>query len=188
MALTIAGRELFPRALRGWSKLRPIRFAFVGRSPLAEQLARGLETSVYPHVLVGAFGGSGEGGPAARAVRLAPAEPASAVSGADPAESFQLADLGPAASIRERSPSLDLDLLILAGPDAAPALVEDIFAQCQELDLDFLFVPDLQSFWGRRMRVEEIGGLPVIRLRDLSWSAGTAWPRGPWIWSFPPRS
>ncbi len=190
VALTILGRDLLKPMPRRWSRLQPIRFAVVGGGPLAERLARKLEESVYPHACAGVFdageaeGGllSAAGGSSATSVLSAGGASSAPAAGTVPARAAAVAEaplppspgwtsltpLGSAAHIRERAPALGLDLVVLAAPSADPALFQAVFAQCQELDLDFLFVPDLQSFWGRPMRVEEVDGLPVIRLRDLT--------------------
>ena len=72
------------------------------------------------------------------------------------------------ATVRERARSLNLDLVVLASAEVSAPLVQDLYAQCQELDLEFLFVPELFSVWSHPVRVEEVDGLPVLRLRALA--------------------
>jgi lipopolysaccharide/colanic/teichoic acid biosynthesis glycosyltransferase len=73
--------------------------------------------------------------------------------------------LGSVSRLGEEGATRGLGLVVLAASNASVGTVQEIHARCQELDLDFLFVPDLFSLWGRRVRVEEIDGLPLLRLR-----------------------
>jgi exopolysaccharide biosynthesis polyprenyl glycosylphosphotransferase len=72
---------------------------------------------------------------------------------------------GSVAVLAKEAEARGLGLLVLAAANASQGFVQEIYARCQELDLDFLFVPDLFSLWGRRVHVEEIDGLPLLRLR-----------------------
>ncbi|MFN8546889.1 MAG: sugar transferase [Candidatus Eisenbacteria bacterium] len=141
----LLGRLLVPSVVYRWSRVRPIRFALVGESQIAEHLVGALAHSSYPHEYVGHFAGS---------------------EGADGRAALGRM-LGPADAIRREAAPLALDLVILAPASPDPALLRIVFEQCQELDLDFQFVPDLLPLWGRSVRVEEIDGLPVLHLRDL---------------------
>jgi hypothetical protein len=157
LVLTVIGRAAVQRIVGRWSRLRPIRFAVVGSGEPAERLVRSFLQSSYPHEFVGAFvnGETCPSGERRGGIALMPSA------------SLLAPVLGPPSLIRTLAPELRCGLIILAVPEASPALLQEVHAQCQELDLDFLFVPDLASFWGRRMHVEDIDGLPVIRLRDL---------------------
>ncbi len=165
-ALTLAGRALIGQLLRRLRLLRPIRFAVVGEGEIGLRLARRLEASAYPHVLAGSFRlesaeQGAEGGDATgRAVDV--------VCDNDHTRLQLLPVLGNVREIRARGAAERLDMIALAAAAASPALVQEVFAQCQELDLDFVLVPDLFSMWARPVRVEEIDGLAVIRLRDMS--------------------
>ena len=75
--------------------------------------------------------------------------------------------LGSVEQLGERVRGLDLDLLVLTAPQDSPDLLQRLYLQCQKLDLDFQFVPGLLSLWTRPVRVEEVDGLPVLRLREL---------------------
>jgi exopolysaccharide biosynthesis polyprenyl glycosylphosphotransferase len=141
--LTVAGRGLVQVWLRHWSRLRPIRFALVGAGPAADRLVRSLGQSSYPHEFVGYLAVSGE-------------------TGAGPAPL-----LGSVSQIRTLSSQLRLDMIVMASPSTSPALLQEVYSQCQEMDLDVLFVPDFLSLWSRPVRVEDADGLPIIRLRDL---------------------
>ncbi|MBK8230291.1 MAG: sugar transferase [Candidatus Eisenbacteria bacterium] len=151
--------------LRAWvtglvrrsSRVRPIRFAVVGESPIAATLVQSLRRSSYPHQFVGWFGVAAGATP----------PPASDRSGPGDAGPRLAPYLGPAGAIRDRAGELQLDLVILAPIEPEPELLRAVVEQCQELDLDFQFVPDLLPLWGRSVRVDEIEGLPVLRLREL---------------------
>jgi exopolysaccharide biosynthesis polyprenyl glycosylphosphotransferase len=242
--LILSGRSIVQTALPRWARLRPIRFAVVGRTPAAGRLVNALAASSFPHEFTGCFevAGDGEGSegrphpdpsapgesaslreastfpagnvhprrnprrasagtaretmteePAATgaaatggtATATTVAETAARAAGREAPEvaaeaamtngepidvTTDLRDapsLGPASAIRSVARARNLDLIIMAGGADSPGLLERVYAQCQELDLDFQFVPDLLSLWARRVRVEEVDGLPVLRLRDL---------------------
>jgi exopolysaccharide biosynthesis polyprenyl glycosylphosphotransferase len=150
LLLTAAGRSAVQALVRWLPLLQPIRFALVGTGPLAVRLARRLEDSPYPHRCEGFFSEPED------SLLEAPTQPASEM--AAPL-------LGSVARLGKEAEARGLGLLVLAAANAAPGFVQEIHARCQELDLDFLFVPDLFSLWGRRVRVEEIDGLPLLRLR-----------------------
>jgi len=160
--LTAVLRGLVQLWLRRWAHLRPIRFALVGTGETPERLVRSLVGSAYPHEFAGYLTvgeKQGEEAPGRRS-------PGGEAPGGAPG-SAAASILGNVSQIRALGTSWRLDLVILAVPSAGPALLQEVFSQCQELDLDFRFVPDILSVWGRPVRVEEADGLPVIRLRDL---------------------
>jgi exopolysaccharide biosynthesis polyprenyl glycosylphosphotransferase len=130
--------------------LQPIRFAVVGTGALAVRLARRLADSPYPHRCEGFFAEPGD------SLLQAPTEPLVEIA---------VPLLGSVAGLGKEAEARGLGLLVLAAANASQGFVQEIYARCQELDLDFLFVPDLFSLWGRRVRVEEIDGLPLLRLR-----------------------
>ena len=150
LLLTAAGRSAVQALVRRLPSLQPIRFALVGTGPLAVRLARRLEDSPYPHRCEGFF--------------LEP-EDSPLEAPTEPAVEMPAPLLGPVTRLGTEAEARGLGLLVLAAANAAPGFVQEIHARCQELDLDFLFVPDLFSLWGRRVRVEEIDGLPLLRLR-----------------------
>lgn len=141
--LLSAGRTLVQHIPWRW---RPIRFAVVGDSQTATQVATSLTRSSYPHEYVGSF---------------SMPSPASAPAPA------RAPHLGGVEEIETRAGELRLDLVVLAPESADEALVRRVYEQCQRLDLDFQFVPDLLSIWRRQLSLEEIDGLPVLHLRDL---------------------
>lgn len=145
---TLLGRALVERMPSHWAKLRPIHFAAAGHSATSERVVRALLASPYPHRFAGYF-----------TWVSAPAAP----PGTDPLGP----DLGPVEDLPLVAPRLDLDLILLADSSPSPAQVERLYADCQRLDLDFQFVPDVLSLWGRSLALEEIDGLPVLHLRDL---------------------
>lgn len=183
VALTLAGRALVQAAVRRGSYLQPIRFAVVGEGPAAASLVRSFQQSPYPHRFMGTFsveedppGGLsspflpgrarpavGQGGSIRARYAFGAGSPAAASD-----EAAQVPTLGPVTAIREVALEKHLDLILLAVPSVTPALLQEVYTQCQERDLDFLFVPSLFSFWEHPVRVEEVDGLPVIRLRELS--------------------
>ena len=148
LLLTAAGRSAVQALVRRLPLLQPIRFAMVGTGPLAVRLSRRLADSPYPHRCEGFFTEPG----GTRGDGESPAETATPL-------------LGPVAGLGEQEAARGLGLLVLAADSVSPEIVQEIHARCQEFDLDFLFVPDLFSLWGRRVRVEEIDGLPLLRLR-----------------------
>ena len=151
---TLLGRRLVQWLVRSLHVLVPIRFAVVGTGAVAQRLARILPQSPYPHALVGCLR---TGTDASHALPAA-----------------GLADLGASADLAARGAELDLDLLVLAEPPRSGAELNELFALCQRFDWDLLFVPELLSVWSRRVRIEEIDGLPVLRLRE---PALTGWGR-----------
>ena len=58
---------------------------------------------------------------------------------------------------------LDLDLVVMTSAER----IDEVYAQCQPLDVDVQLVPEILSMWTRRVRFEEVDGLPLLRLRDL---------------------
>jgi exopolysaccharide biosynthesis polyprenyl glycosylphosphotransferase len=150
LLLTAAGRSAVQALVRRLPLLPPIRFVVVGTGPLAVHLARRLSDSPYPHRCEGFFAEPGE--PPSETAGTPSVEPATPL-------------LGSVARLGEEGEAGGLGLLVLAAAHASPGLVHEMHARCQELDLDFLFVPDLFSLWGRRVRVEEVDGVPLLRLR-----------------------
>ncbi len=75
--------------------------------------------------------------------------------------------LGTVDEIAVRAEDLELDLIVMATGSADAAPLDEVFTQCQRVDLDFQFVPDVLSLWGRQVRVEDVDGVPLLRLRDL---------------------
>ncbi len=148
LLLTAAGRSAVQALVRRLPLLQPIRFAMVGTGSLAVRLARRLADSPYPHRCEGFF-----------------AEPGETRDDAGPPAAMATPLLGSVARLGEEGAARGLGLLVLAAGNASAGTVQEIHARCQELDLDFLFVPDLFSLWGRRVRVEEIDGMPLLRLR-----------------------
>lgn len=147
--LTLAGRRGVHLALRIWRPFPPIRFAVAGGGVWAERVSRALSLSSYPHRFAGV-------------IRLEGA--ADRASGE--ASSGGPATLGSIDQIEEIARRADLDLVVLAPADGSTPLLPRLYAQCQKLDLDLLFLPDLSPVWGRAARVEEIDGLPLLRLRE----------------------
>ncbi len=157
--LCFLGRAFVPRVVHRWSRVRPIRFAVVGESPIAEHLVSALANSSYPHLFAGSY--------RAREEQAPPLRPQAAEALAHAQELRMGPLLGQATEIRTTAAALGLDLIVLAPRTPEPELLRVVFEQCQELDLDFQFVPDLLPLWGRSVRVEEIAGMPVLHLRDL---------------------
>ena len=75
--------------------------------------------------------------------------------------------LGPLDRLVELAPRHQIDLVVMAAGSGSAADLEHAFLQCQRLDLDFQFVPDIFSLWGRSVKLEDIDGLPLLRLRDI---------------------
>jgi len=80
---------------------------------------------------------------------------------------LQVPILGTVDEISSAAPQLDLDLVLVAARGNTGPLASQVYRQCQPIDLDFQFVPDVLSLWGRRVRVEDIDGVPLLRLREL---------------------
>lgn len=185
----LAGRTLVQSLMPRWTKLRPIRFALVGAGPLAVRVRDSLSGSSFPHEFQGCFIHSASDSPARAAVALrspsgatltpgSPSETAiasgsphggSVVSGfAVRREHAALGDsgmplLGTIEEIGERAHELDLDLVVMTSVER----IDEVYAQCQPLDVDVQLVPEILSMWTRRVRFEEVDGLPLLRLRDL---------------------
>lgn len=159
LVLTAAGRSAVQALVRRLPLLPPIRFVIVGTGPLAVRLARRLSDSPYPHRCEGFFAE-----PDAQGERATPGVPDLLPGASAPADTAAPL-LGSVARLAEEGEARGLGLLVLAAANASPGLVQEMHARCQELDLDFLFVPDLFSLWGRRVRVEELDGMPLLRLR-----------------------
>ncbi len=150
--LTVAGRSLVHAAIRTRRPFPPIRFAVAGAGPLAGRIARSLGLSPYPHALIGYL----EMDPTVD--RAAPEAPV----------------LGRLDALEAIAAAHDLDLVVLAGESGASARLPELYAQCQRLDLDLLFLPELSPLWGRSARLEEVDGLPLLQLRE---PALTGWGR-----------
>jgi len=170
----LAGRTLVQALLPRWTRLRPIRFALVGTGPLAARVRDSLSRSSFPHEFLGCFvnGGSESGREKGAAIPSGRAVFASgASSAAFAAESVRRAApdelampiLGTIEEIRERAQELDLDLVVMTSAER----IDEVYAQCQPLDVDVQLVPEILSMWTRRVRFEEVDGLPLLRLRDL---------------------
>jgi exopolysaccharide biosynthesis polyprenyl glycosylphosphotransferase len=155
VVLTVGGRATVQAGVRRWSRRYPIRFAVVGRGAATAAVVNRLLQSPYPHQFLGFFAGNG---PAASTERDR-AEPDDATPGP------LLGQVGEIGRIGEKQ---KLDLVVLAAPAASSSLLQEVYQQCQQLDLDFLFVPELFSLWAHPVRIEDVDGLPVIRLRELS--------------------
>jgi hypothetical protein len=72
--------------------------------------------------------------------------------------------LGAIEQIGERAQELDLDLVVMT---EATDRIDEVYAQCQPLDVDVQLVPEVLSMWTRRVRIEDVDGVPLLRLRDL---------------------
>lgn len=230
----LVGRSAIQIWVRRWAKVRPIRFATVGRSGAGNQLIKALRRSSVPHVHAGFFstGAPGDGppwevpavagggtsgytldpddrdsdpwdagalgrgggtgwstGPGTRPNAGAGTREAGSPSTATalgsmpehcvseavphaPGRELREGDrsaayLGSVDQIRMAASRLELDLVVLVAPQDSPDLLREVYLQCQALDLDFQFVPGLLSLWVRPVRVEEVDGMPVLRLREL---------------------
>lgn len=82
-------------------------------------------------------------------------------------ERWVLPLLGPLESLGAVAERYGLDLIVAAAGSGTPADLERAYQQCQRLDLDFQFVPEVFSLWGRAVKIEDLDGLPLLRLREL---------------------
>lgn len=158
--LLLAGRTLVQSMAPRWTRLRPIRFALVGAGPLAVRLRDSLSGSSFPHEFVGCFvDGS------SRSIRVqSPSAWTNPRVEESPLEQSGLPILGTVAQIGERAQELDLDLVVMT---AAAERIDEVYAQCQPLDVDVQLVPEVLSMWTRRVSFEDVDGLPLLRLREI---------------------
>ena len=132
----------------------PARATIAIGSPMGSTRASGAPGS--------AVASSASGGSA-----FAPGAPAASIAGspvhrAVPDE-VGMPILGTIEEIGARAEELDLDLVVMTSAER----IDEVYAQCQPLDVDVQLVPEILSMWTRRVRFEEVDGLPLLRLRDL---------------------
>ena len=163
--LVVLGRTLIYVARRRFSKLTPIRFAVVGEGALASRIVESLSQSSYPHECVGVITLAAEASVATPGTASGSASVAFASAESGPSSGTRvLGSLDALADIARRE---DLDLVVMAASGGAVPALDSAYIQCQRLDVDFQFVPEILSVWRRSVGVEDIDGLPLLRLRDL---------------------
>jgi exopolysaccharide biosynthesis polyprenyl glycosylphosphotransferase len=133
------------RLLVAAGRVPPIRVGLLGRTEAGWRYAHRLpRAGVVPQVLAGAFALPGE-----------PAVPAG------------VPDLGAPDSMGEIAISQRLDRIAIALPGSRRAEVEDAIRRARMNDLDIDLLPDLGMPFHGGIQVEEVGGLAVVRPRDL---------------------
>jgi exopolysaccharide biosynthesis polyprenyl glycosylphosphotransferase len=68
----------------------------------------------------------------------------------------------------------DIDLYLVALPLEAQHKLLDCLVRCEQVDVDFEFVPDLLQLMTRRARVTDLEGFPLISLKEFpltGWNA-----------------
>lgn len=177
MVLTPLIRAAVDAIVRRRTK-RPIRFAMIGDGPTAERVVRALAHSTVPHQCVGYFqvGSSVAVSKATRVRALAGVDATGASASAagtgwpgdSSAQDTFATAVGPClGTIQDVARSAErerIDLIVMIqGVDR----IDEVYTQCQALDVDFQLVPDVLSVWSRRLQIEDVDGLPLLRLRDL---------------------
>ncbi|MEZ4648680.1 MAG: sugar transferase [Candidatus Eisenbacteria bacterium] len=171
--LVVLGRTLIYVARRRFSKLTPIRFVVMGEGPLVGRIVESLRQSSYPHECAGviALGASAVLSapvPGVRSVGTEAAFPdASALARSGPRRAGDPRVLGTLDELAEIAQREELDLVVMAASGGAAPALDAAYVECQRLDLDFQFVPEIFSVWRRSVGVEDVDGLPLLRLRDL---------------------
>jgi exopolysaccharide biosynthesis polyprenyl glycosylphosphotransferase len=122
---------------------KPVRFVVVGATPQGRQIVEALRKF---HGLAYAFAGYLAG------------------PGESPASGEYL---GTWRDAREIAGEKALDLVIFALPLQDQSVLLEILGDCRDLDLDYEFVPDLVGLISHTTHMDTIGGVPIIRLREV---------------------
>lgn len=141
--LLLLGRRVGARFMRLRLAQKPVRFIVVGATTQGRQIVEALRRL---HGLSYAFAG----------YLAAPGE--SAASG-----EF----LATWEDAREIAEEKGLDLIVFALPMKDQSVLLDILHDCRDLDLDYEFIPDLTGLISHTTHMDTIGGIPVIRLREV---------------------
>jgi exopolysaccharide biosynthesis polyprenyl glycosylphosphotransferase len=145
LALLWTLRTLFLHLLVRVGSLPAIRVALVGSTKAGLECARVLPASgIVPHQLVGVF-------------RMSSEEPAP----------DGMTDLGNPERLEEVAGQLGLDRILIALPAAHTREAEELIGKCRRIDLDFDLLPDLRFPFHGGIQVDELGGVPIVRPRDL---------------------
>ena len=87
---------------------------------------------------------------------------------------YSLARLGDACDVPEIVATHDIDEVIILPSNGTPTSALDIVQQCREGVVQFRMVPDVLQFSLDRVQLSEIGGVPIIGIKDASirgWNA-----------------
>lgn len=144
-------RRAATATVRGRMRRDPARAAVIGGGEMAEILARHVRGHhALGYDLVGV-------------VREASAPPPAG-----------LPVLGEVEEVDRVAREHDIDLYLVALPLEAQHKLLDCLVRCEQVDVDFEFVPDLLQLMTRRARVTDIDGLPLIGLKEFpltGWNA-----------------
>ena len=154
-ALAVPSVALLRRAaaatVRGRMRRDPARAAVIGGGEMAEILARHVrDRGALGYELVGAV--------------RAP--------GADPPPGLPV--LGTLEEVDRIAREHEIDLYLVALPLESQHRLFDCLVLCEQVDVDFEFVPDLLQLMTRRARVTDLDGLPLISLKEFpltGWNA-----------------
>lgn len=139
----LLGRRACVRLMQQRLSRKPVRFVVVGATPQGRQIVEALRKF---HGLAYAFAGYLAG----------------------PGESPRSEEyLGTWRDAREIAGEKGLDLIVFALPLQDQSVLLEILGDCRDLDLDYEFVPDLTGLISHTTHMDTIGGVPVIRLREV---------------------
>ncbi len=125
--------------------LPAIRVALIGSTEAGWECARVMPRSgIVPHEVLGIFRTSSE----------LPAPEG-------------IADLGSPEHLEEVAEQLGLDRILIALPASRADELDHFIAVCRRIDVDFDLLPDLRFLFQGGIQVDELGGFPIVRPRDL---------------------
>jgi exopolysaccharide biosynthesis polyprenyl glycosylphosphotransferase len=95
-------------------------------------------------------------------------------AGANPLLYKNLTCLGSLGQIREFVEKYKIDMVFIALPDAGDTLLEDCMEACAGLNIEFYMIPNSLELMSSRIRIQEIGGVPVLKIKEAAiqgWNA-----------------